>query len=171
MKTLAKNTGELNEKVEDLQGKIRGVLHKRSDSEKAEANKGQLRAWAADANRAQAERAARDGQDLEKFPVLEEKTTISTLIDGRAANGTADRVTPSPCTTLAEKPTPPPQFVGYSEALNMNTQAIQVKRRSRATTRDSKVTFSAADDIMSVAEAEELLGSVQGHLVCWPYDW
>ena len=129
MKTLAKNTGELNEKVEDLHGKIRGALHKRSDSEKAEANKAQLRAWAADANRAQAERAARDGQDLEKFPVLEEKTTISTLIDGRAANGTADRVTPSPSTTLAEKPTPPPQFVGYSEALNMNTQAIQVKRR------------------------------------------
>ena len=101
-----RNTGERNEKVEDLRGKIRGVLHKRSASEKTEDNKGQLRAWAADANRAQAERAARDCLDLEKLPVIGEKTIISTLMDGRAANGTANRMTLSLLTTLADELTP-----------------------------------------------------------------
>jgi phospholipase D1/2 len=45
------------------------------------------------------------------------------------------------------------------------------KRRRRATTRSSRREFSASDDILSVEEAEELLGCVQGHLVAWPYDW
>ena len=78
---------------------------------------------------------------------------------------------------------PPPSFVGHSDSLNHNSAAGggsvgvtasgggTVKRRRRATTRGSRRDFSAADDILSVEEAEELLGMVQGHLVVWPYDW
>jgi phospholipase D1/2 len=46
-----------------------------------------------------------------------------------------------------------------------------MKKRRRGTTRGSRKDFSAADDILSIDEAEELLGMVQGTLVAWPYDW
>ena len=159
----------IGEKTEELHGMIKGVLGRKSESEKVEANKAVLRAWAADANKAQAERRTRETRDQEKFPMLEEKSTIPALPELQVNNGNDPRETPSPSTTLAEKPTPPPQFVGYSEALNMNT--APTRRRRRATTKGSKSQFNASDDIMSAAEAEELLECVQGHLVSFPYDW
>jgi phospholipase D1/2 len=45
------------------------------------------------------------------------------------------------------------------------------KRRRRATTRGSRPRFSAADELLSKAEAEELLLLTQGPLVQFPYDW
>lgn len=73
-----------------------------------------------------------------------------------------------------EKVTTPPaaQFVGYSDALNMNLDAG--RRRRRGTSKSLRVVggqFKASDDIMSSEEAEDLLGCLQGHLVLWPYDW
>jgi phospholipase D1/2 len=45
-----------------------------------------------------------------------------------------------------------------------------VKKRRRGTTKGSKG-FSASDDLISRADAEGLLGMVQGHLVNFPYNW
>jgi phospholipase D1/2 len=45
------------------------------------------------------------------------------------------------------------------------------KKRRRGTTKGSRKGFSASDDLPSRADAEELLGLVQGHLVVFPYDW
>jgi phospholipase D1/2 len=66
---------------------------------------------------------------------------------------------------------------GSTNTTNVNGNASgtwgsgSARRRRRATTTRSRRDFSAADDILSVDEAEELLGLVQGHLVMWPYDW
>ena len=46
-----------------------------------------------------------------------------------------------------------------------------IKRRRRNTTRSSRREFRAADEMIGQADALELLGLVQGHLVVWPYDW
>ena len=96
--------------------------------------------------------------------------------------GSSPTTSVPPMNPLNEKSTSPPmpndKFVGYSDALNYNSGANAnasasgtAKRRRRATTRGSRRDFSAADDILSVDEAEELLGMVQGTLVAWPYDW
>lgn len=45
------------------------------------------------------------------------------------------------------------------------------KKRRRGTTKGSRRAFSASDDLLSKADAEELLSMVQGHLVVFPYDW
>ncbi|KAL2187027.1 phospholipase D [Thermothelomyces heterothallicus CBS 203.75] len=45
------------------------------------------------------------------------------------------------------------------------------KRRRRATTRSSRPRFSATEEVLSRAEAEELLMLTQGPLVQFPYDW
>jgi len=46
------------------------------------------------------------------------------------------------------------------------------KRRRRGTSiKSGRKTFSSSDDLMSRADAEELLSMVQGHLVVFPYDW
>ena len=52
-----------------------------------------------------------------------------------------------------------------------SSSAAQQKRRRRATTRSSARAFAATDELLEKEEAEELLKLVQGHLVCWPYDW
>ncbi|MCJ1229704.1 Phospholipase D1 [Toensbergia leucococca] len=59
--------------------------------------------------------------------------------------------------------------VTYSDAINLNTNMH--KRRRRATTRSSRREFRASDEMISPADALELLNLVQGHLVVWPYDW
>lgn len=45
------------------------------------------------------------------------------------------------------------------------------RRRRRGTTKTSRRGFSASDDLLSQADADELLGMVQGNLVVFPYDW
>ncbi|KAL2162413.1 hypothetical protein VTH06DRAFT_7326 [Thermothelomyces fergusii] len=45
------------------------------------------------------------------------------------------------------------------------------KRRRRATTRSSRPRFCATEEVLSRAEAEELLMLTQGPLVQFPYDW
>jgi phospholipase D1/2 len=84
-----------------------------------------------------------------------------------------------------EKP-PPPTGVstgsgnggGLSQAGSNNNPdgggvkvAGSQKRRRRATTRGSRPRFSAADEVLSRGEAEELLLLTQGPLVQFPYDW
>jgi phospholipase D1/2 len=67
--------------------------------------------------------------------------------------------------------THPPSTSTNTTATATGTNTGSTKRRRRGTTRSSRRDFSAADDILSVEEAEDLLGCVQGHLVVWPYDW
>ena len=79
-----------------------------------------------------------------------------------------------------------PRTVTYSQQVNQapETTATQTltngsgggihhsgsqKRRRRATTKSNA--RAVPEDVLSYAEAEELLNMVQGHVVLWPYDW
>jgi phospholipase D1/2 len=131
----------------------------------------ELRAWAAEANKAQAERQHRDLAKEETISTQESAPT--NIPESHPSCPTLDdELEPLPdlatSTQTTEKSTS--QFVGYSEAVNMNSQTT-TKRRRRNTTRSSRKEFAATDDIPSKAEAEELLNLVQGHLVVWPYEW
>ncbi|EXJ89749.1 phospholipase D [Capronia epimyces CBS 606.96] len=188
---IEKGTGEIRDKV-------RSAVGKETKKEKGDAEKAQLRAWAADANEAQAER--------EVTPILHRQETLTeeragllpvpegvneeAAGEGRDDNVSSGLTDSAPSTATAvekDKPitngTPPlaaGTFVGYSDAVNQNAaQAAAsaasgggtVRRRRRGTTRSSRRDFSASDDIVSIEEAEELMNCVQGHLVVWPYDW
>ena len=126
---------------------------------------GRIEEWAEEANRAQAERQAREAREEPLgSPLgdtsLDEKATIRTSNELKSS-GTLD-------SEALSKMTSPPS-VGYSDALNKNTSTQ--KRRRRATTRSSRREFHASDDIISQADADDLMRMVQGHLVLWPYDW
>ena len=117
-----------------------------------------------------------------------EATRRSTPSDNGTSNTITNSNVPSsptnsnpPENPLNEKSSFPPLAntgsVGYADGVNpppSNPSASvsgTVKKRRRGTTRGSRRDFSASDDILSVEDAEELLGMVQGHLVVWPYDW
>jgi phospholipase D1/2 len=176
------------EKVsEALKDKVTAAIGSKTKAEEADAEKEKLRKWAAEANEAQMSRQERRLSKQDTFPRFDEKAvpldavpedSESPPLAGRppTAEGetgdesiSTEKATSSPSTAVpASEGTPPIQFVGYSEALNMNAQP---RRRRRGTTKGSGGTFKASDDIPSVDEAEELLGMVQGHLVEWPYQW
>lgn len=62
--------------------------------------------------------------------------------------------------------------LGISNEANHGGKAFgSQKRRRRAPTRSSRRGFSASDDLLPRAEAEELLNMTQGALVQFPYDW
>ena len=131
----------------------------------------ELRAWAVEANKAQAERQQRDLSKEETSSTQESAPT--TVPESHPSSPTlGDEREPLPDLTIStqsnEKPALP--FVGYSEAINMNTQTMP-RRRRRTTIRSGRREFAATDDIPSKAEAEGLLNLVQGHLVVWPYAW
>jgi len=127
---------------------------------------GKVEEWAEEANKAQAERQAREAKDKEKQdPPLGTDGTIDEKSTLRSSNDLKP-FTPLDSENISKSPSP---SATYSEALNRNTSTQ--KRRRRATTRGSRREFKASDDIISLADAEELLSMVQGHLVTWPYDW
>ena len=108
--------------------------------------------------------------------------TAHTAVDGTdsAARNDANTPTPAPAGGRDAASTATlinPTVTTASDTLNHNagigaaTASGTQRRRRRATTRSSRRDFSASDDILSVEEAEELLGMVKGHLVAWPYDW
>ena len=183
-----------------LKDRVTSAIGQKTRAEEADAEKEKLRRWAADANEAQMNRQERRLSKAETFPKLDEKDksaaldsvpehsespptrpTTAVTNDQEQAQAGDESVAPnekssmsSPATIVASEHTQQMQSqqpftgVGYSEALNMNAQP---KRRRRGTTRGSGGAFKASDDIPSVAEAEGLLGMVQGHLVEWPYQW
>lgn len=65
-----------------------------------------------------------------------------------------------------------PNQADRSHRNTINSQGSQ-KRRRRATTKSSMRPFHATDDnaLLDREEAENVLKSVQGHLVLWPYEW
>ena len=131
---------------------------------------GRIEDWAEEANRAQAERQAKEAKDREQPSTLSPTFgPIDTVLDEKAALRNSMEK-PSARTDLEPmSKTPSPPSVSYSEALVHNTS--QQKRRRRATTRGSRREFHASDDLISKADAEELMHMVQGNLVTWPYDW
>jgi phospholipase D1/2 len=131
----------------------------------------ELRAWAVEANKAQAERQHRDLSKEESAST--EESALTTVPESHPSSPTLrDEREPLPDLTLSsqisEKPTL--QFVDYSDAININAHTTP-KRRRRGTTRSSRREFAATDDIPGKHEAEGLLNLVQGHLVVWPYEW
>ncbi len=199
LKALTDVPKDLEKKSTDLKDIVKGALGEKTKTEQANAEKAELRRWAVEANQAQADRQGQGKPTLHRQETLtEEKAGLPTVHEGSTLNEEGigeidedslgnDVADGSPSTaTAVEKEklsvngTPPAAsgpFVGYSDAMNHNVAAAAAggagttRRRRRATTRSSRREFSASDDILSVEEAEELLGCVQGHLVIWPYDW
>lgn len=166
LKNLSKIPTDLEKTADGLKEMVKDVLGSKPEEKDAE-EKEALRNWAVEANRAQMQRT---GTDLttRASGTIEEKVGLETVPehDPLAARSSQESKSSDTANEKAGS-----QAVGYSEAINMNTQPGTVRRRRRATTRGSRRDFSASDDIMSLVEAEELLGKVQGHLIEWPYDW
>jgi phospholipase D1/2 len=97
----------------------------------------------------------------ETFPSLD-----STVLN---ATGETEKASQPPGrkTTFSSGATNGTNGSGSNGAANTGSQ----KKRRRGTTKGSRKGFSASDDLPSRADAEELLGLVQGHLVVFPYDW
>lgn len=165
----ARHTGEGAKVASGLKEKVKKGSRDANGSP-VQRDQDELRAWAAEANKAQAERQQRNlhkegscsTQDSAPTTVPGSRPSSPTLGDERET--LPDLISPQ----SMEKSTL--HFVGYSEAINMNTPASP-RRRRRGTTRGSRKEFAATDDIPSKEEAERLLSLVQGHLVVWPYDW
>lgn len=176
---LGEEAGDAEAKTESLGGKIKKSLplsSSKDDGNNKVRDMNKLEEWAEEANRNQAEReknqqtsAARQESPVSGETVTDEKAAMQ--VDSLREftplkpNATLD----SSAIAMEKSITPPPPSVSYSDALNQNTS--QQKRRRRATTRSSRREFHASDDLMSKADAERLMGMVQGHLVIWPYDW
>lgn len=181
----------VEKKAEDLGGKLADLLPSLiHDKDKEPSAELKLQSWAAEANRAQLarqeqarhshhENMSRPSQDEKQGenPIsFDEKQHLKTVDSNPGSESSLkdkERVKEASVENekLTKETTPPAQFVGYSDALNMNATSTQAKRRRRGTTRSSRREFRASDDIMGMVEANELLKMVQGHLVVWPYDW
>ncbi|KAI4240038.1 MAG: hypothetical protein L6R40_005381 [Gallowayella cf. fulva] len=167
---IGEKAGDVEEKTETLGDKIMNSLPLNKDNGSRERAMSKVEEWAEKANRAQLERQTKEGSARQGSP-----NSGDTVIDEKTAAG-ADSLREfaslKPMATLdsanMEKSMTPPS-VNYSDALNRN--ASQQQRRRRGNTKSSKKDFQAADDLMSKADAEGLVGMVQGHLVVWPYDW
>lgn len=136
-----------------------------------EAEKKALKNWAVEQNRAQMKRTGTD-LSIRAFPEFDEKekAPLSTVPeDDVAARPDSQESSENANGNL-------PSIEGDSnlekkKSGGTTTHSGSVRRRRRGTTRSSRKDFSASDDIMSLAEAEELLGKVTGHLVQFPYNW
>ncbi|KAL9114179.1 MAG: hypothetical protein Q9227_001951 [Pyrenula ochraceoflavens] len=162
---------EAEKKTEELKEKLMNVLPGSKDDQNI-SEKERTQIWAAEANRAQFERQERRASQDDASSPQDEKAAMVRTMDTVPENASLPSLSVDPkdgqSSSIGEKAT---QYVGYSEALNMNVQPTVQRRRRRATTRSSRREFHASDDIPSVAESEELLNMVQGHLVVFPYDW
>ncbi|RDW60983.1 phospholipase-like protein D1 [Coleophoma cylindrospora] len=98
----------------------------------------------------------------EEFPSLD--STVTEPVGTEAENSTSRaRKTTFSATIPLEKGA----TNGSNGVLNSGSQ----RRRRRATTKGSRRGFSAADDLISREDAEEMLSLIQGRLVVFPYDW
>lgn len=82
---------------------------------------------------------------------------------------TITQPSPVPPQTTATTDFQPPRSASTSKNGTAPTQGT-AQRRRRATTRSGRPS-ACPEEVLSKAEAEELLNKVQGHLVLWPYDW
>jgi phospholipase D1/2 len=189
---------DIEKRASELKGKLKNAVGDKSSDEKEDPEKEKLRVWAAEANRAQAEREGKPTLHRQET-LTAEKSGLATVHEGQtiteegSATGEDDEASTdppnsSPASTAVERERPTANgknpgsnlFPGLSDATTQNSTAApnsttnvggSGRRRRRATTRSSRRDFSASDDLLSLEEAEDLLGCVQGHLVVWPYDW
>ena len=193
--TIGEKAGNTEEKAETLAEKL---IHHLPQKNHNNNNKpmGKVEDWAEEANLAQAARqdqqnraaAAHHRDSRSSDTVLDEKAAADlqpSATNGTAGSDAAGLRSFAPLKAMTNFDVPPPELqkkeaaaaitsptVPYSEALNYNASTVGTqKRRRRATTRGSRREFQASDDIIGRADAEELMGMVQGHLVVWPYDW
>ena len=156
---IGEKAADVESKTETFGGKLRLSLGQKDDNHNNRPM-GKVEEWAEEANKAQAERQAKEAK--EAAAQRQGSPGSDTVVDEKAPMRTSnDLENASKVQT--------PSSVTYSDALNRNTSTQ--KRRRRATTRSSRREFRASDDIISTADADELMRMVQGHLVTWPYDW
>ena len=174
---IGEKAGDTEQKAETLTEKL--VHHLPQKNHNNNQPLGKVEDWAEEANRAQAARQDkqtrtaqhRDSQSSET--VLDEKAPAPVSSDPTGIKSFA------PLRPTATFDDPPADLqkkesgnTTYSDALHHNASTAGTqKRRRRTTTRSSRREFHASDDIISRADAVELMGMVQGHLVTWPYDW
>jgi len=159
--------GPVGEKAGDIEGQFDGVGSRLMQSLGTKTSRdnnplGRVEEWAEEANKAQAERQAK-----EREQVRPGSPGSDTAIDEKGPARTSNELRPS--TTFDSDA--PSKTVSHPSATHSDAMNIGTKRRRRATTRSSRREFHASDDIISQADAEELMQMVQGHLVLWPYDW
>lgn len=91
----------------------------------------------------------------------------------RATFSSQDKSAPAGASTSSANGRGSPTPGSNPEGNNNNNvkPAGSQKRRRRATTRSGRPRFNATEELLSRAEAEELLMLTQGPLVQFPYDW
>lgn len=161
----AEKAGRGHGVTESLGGKMAGILPgKHHDGTKQRL--GKVEDWAADSEKLRQERELRTGKGEapDQDGVIDEKAAMRVSHEAPGPNNL------SPVAHDAEKisKTESGPSVGHSDK---NATTASHKRRRRATTRSSKKEFHASDDIISLADAEELCKMIQGSLVVWPYEW
>jgi len=164
---ISEKVGGVGKKVENLQEKVASKQDHGTNT-----SMGTIEDWAEEANKNQAIRQDRDRQhyatNQDSSPkgseTLDEKATLRLSEDAPAENFTSKA--PQESEKLQKVQGPPP-FANPDTNLNATT----TRRRRRTTTRSSRREFHADDDMMSRADADELMKLTQGPLVVWPYDW
>ncbi|KAI9782641.1 MAG: Phospholipase D1 [Peltula sp. TS41687] len=166
--------------VDGAQEKVGKTLNKNGQgnnniSEKQDANlkMSNVAEWAEQANQAQDERvAASEKNHLEpEIPeVLDEKAVLKFATPDRGRLATEDATTTTE-KTPDHSSSPPLSTVTETISKTSQSHTNSQRRRRRTITRSSRKEFLASDDLMDKADAEALMGMVQGHLVLWPYDW
>lgn len=188
IKALSKVPTDVEKAAESAKDKVKGLVQEGSGKDAGNADsadkvdKDALKTWAEHTNRAQMQRTGTD-LSMRAFPILDEKQGLPSVpengelanrpasqeskigIEKASTNGTSDGNTEKDGVKEKEGKKDKHNTVGGT------TYNGSVRRRRRGTTKSSRRDFSAADDMMSLMEAEELLEKVQGHLIEWPYDW
>ena len=157
--TIGEIAGDAQDKTTEIKEKLTlGVGAGDRDRNKLD---GGVEDWAAEANRIQAERqrAEENIDDQIDGATLDEKAALRNseeVGDDSQNTEKMSRIYQSPSATHSDTAHPTP---------------MNPKRRRRAATQTSRREFSASDDLLHPADAEELLKMVQGHLVVFPLDW
>ena len=128
------------------------------------------------------EQAASDSVHDEEKAALGSGMASPSVEDGAPNGGSFlkpnDHRERRPTFSTPERPERPPRSAGGASSTGFATDAGgtvksvgSTKRRRRAATRSSRRGFNPADELLSRAEAEDLLNMTQGTLVQFPYDW
>ena len=165
---------KIGEKIGDTEGDVKKALEKAASRKDKDPGMGRVQDWADEANRAQRDRQAREreldakagnGPGEEPF---NEKMALQPTPDALVKSPSVLSSAEGADRAKAQRMQSPP-YVGYSEALNINSSSQ--RRRRRTGTRSSRREFHASDDIIDMGDAEEMMKLTQGHLVVWPHEW
>ncbi|OJD19879.1 hypothetical protein AJ78_00239 [Emergomyces pasteurianus Ep9510] len=148
------------EKVgDDLKEKVLNTVKNETSAAEEE-----LRNWASETNKAQIERERLELSHQDHGTFQGEKDTLK-AVETKSSHSSQNL--DGAMASFPEMEKSPQKPDGSLHPTASQSQ----RRRRRATTRSSRREFHASDDIISRIEAEELMNSVQGHLIVWPYEW